>query len=170
MAETVQIDFTALKDAGGATKGRGAKASGGALVVLAGSDLAMSAETQAILGDAADLVKRAAATAKFKGAGGSALDILAPAGLAFDRLMVIGTAKKPAKDAAKSAAPAAPDYVSLGGAIMGKIGGFPRVTVVFDLAEAPASPGAAAADAMLGMRLRAYKFDLYKTKKNDDDV
>ncbi len=169
MAETVQIDFTALKDAGAAPKGRGAKATGGTLVVLAGSDLAMSAETQAILGDAADLVKRAAATAKFKGASGSALDILAPAGLGFDRLMVIGTAKKPAKDAGKTAAPTAPDYVSLGGAIMGKIGGFPRVTVVFDLPEAPENPGAAAADAMLGMRLRAYKFDLYKTKKNDDD-
>ena len=108
MAETVQIDFTALKDAGAAPKGRGAKASGGTLVVLAGSDLSMSAETLAILGDAADLVKRAAATAKFKGASGSALDILAPAGLPFERLMVIGTAKKPAKDVKNTAAPVAP--------------------------------------------------------------
>jgi leucyl aminopeptidase len=168
MAENVQIDFTALKDAAAAPKGRGAKAQGGTLVVLAGSDLAMADGAKALLGDAADLVKRAAATAKFKGASGSALDILAPAGLAFDRLMVIGTAKKPAKDS-KDAKPAAPDYVSLGGAIMGKIGGAARVTVAFDLPEAPEDAAAAAADAMLGMRLRAYKFDLYKTKKSDDD-
>jgi len=165
MAETVQIYFTALKDAGTAPKGRGAKASGGTLVVLAGADLAMSEATRMLLGEAADLVQRAATTAKFKGMSGSALDILAPAGLAFDRLMVIGTAKKPAKDAP----PAEPDYVSLGGAIMGRIGGFARVTVVFDLPEAPDGMGEAAADAMLGLRLRAYKFDLYKTKKSDDD-
>ena len=165
MAETVQIDFTALKDAATALKGRGAKAAGSTLVVLAGAGLAMSDATQAILGEALDLVGRAAATAKFKGKSGSALDILAPAGLPFDRLLVIGTAKKSTREVLT----AAPDYVSLGGAIMGKIAGFARVVVVFDLPEAPEDIGGAAADAMLGMRLRAYKFDLYKTKKSDDD-
>ena len=42
-------------------------------------------------------------------------------------------------------------------------------TNVFDLAETPSDVGRAGADVMLGMKLRAYKFDLYKTKKKDDD-
>ena len=52
---------------------------------------------------------------------------------------------------------------------MGKLSGVPRATIVFDLPEAPQDASAAAAEAMLGMRLRAYKFDAYKTKKKDDD-
>ena len=35
--------------------------------------------------------------------------------------------------------------------------------------EAPDDAAEAAADLMLGMRLRAYRFDRYKTKKGDDD-
>mgnify|MGYP006267444099 CR=1 FL=1 len=154
MAAQLQIEFAALKDAG-ARKGRGGA---GVLVVLAGADLALGAETRRILGAAADLVKRAAATAKFKGHAGQALDILAPAGLAFDRLLVIGTAKKEG----------APDYLSLGGTIMGKIDGVMQAHVIFDPAEAAADLARAGADLMLGMKLRAYKFDLYKTKKKDD--
>jgi leucyl aminopeptidase len=155
MAAQLQIDFAALKDAG-ARKGRGA---GGTLVVLAGADLSLGAETRRILGAAADLVKRAAATAAFKGNAGQVLDILAPAGLAFDRLLVIGTAKKDS----------APDYLMLGGAIMGKIDGVTQTHILFDLAETPADIARAGADLMLGLKLRAYKFDLYKTKKKDDD-
>ena len=155
MASQLQIEFTALKEAG-ARKGRGAA---GTLVVLAGADLALGAETRRILGAGADLLKRAAATAKFKGQSGQSLDILSPAGLAFDRLLVIGTAKKEG----------APDFLSLGGAIMGKIDGIAQVTLVFDPAETPSDVGRAGADVMLGMKLRAYKFDLYKTKKKDDE-
>jgi len=155
MASQLQIEFTALKEVG-ARKGRGA---GGTLVVLAGADLALGAETRRILGAGADLVKRAAATAKFKGQSGQSLDILSPAGLSFDRLLVIGTAKKEG----------APDFLSLGGAIMGKIDGIAQATLVFDPAETPSDVGRAGADIMLGMKLRAYKFDLYKTKKKDDD-
>ncbi|MDB5593222.1 MAG: leucyl aminopeptidase [Hyphomicrobiales bacterium] len=163
MAEPVQIEFVALKDAAPTSKGKSGKG-GGTLVVLAGADLAMSEVTRSILGDAVELVTRAAGTAKFKGRSGSVLDLIAPTGLPVDRLLVLGTAKKPGKDA-----PAAPDYVSLGGAIMGKLDGVARATVVFDLPETPEAPEQAAADASLGMRLRAYKFDLYKTKKKDDD-
>jgi len=158
MAGQLQIDFNALKDAG-ARKGRGAGSGGGTLVALTGADLTLGAETRRILGSATDLVKRAAATAKFKGNAGQALDILAPAGLAYDRLLVIGTAKKDS----------APDYLSLGGAIMGKLNGSLQTMVLFDLAETPADIGRAAADLMLGLRLRAYKFDIYKTKKSDDE-
>ena len=164
MAEPVSIDFIALKDAGAAPKGRAAKAGAGTLVILAGADLSMSDATRTLLGEATELVTRAAATAKFKGNSGSALDLLAPAGVNADRLLVIGTARKTGKNGAP-----APDYLALGGAIMGKVDGTARVSVVFDLPDAPEDVAKAAADASLGMRLRAYKFDLYKTKKKDSD-
>ena len=162
MAGELQIDFTALKDAG-ARKGRSA---GGATaastwVVLAGADLTMGAETRRILGGAVDLIKRAATTAKFKGQSGQSLDLLAPAGLACERLIVMGTARK-----AEEAGPV--DALNLGGAIQGKIDGQPRVTILFDMPGAAADADKAAADLMLGLRLRAYKFDTYKTKKKDD--
>ena len=43
-----------------------------------------------------------------------------------------------------------------------------RPSVVFDMPEPPANVAEAAADLMLGMRMRAYRFDRYKTKKGDD--
>lgn len=162
MAEAVHIEFVSLKDASAPAKGKAAR--GGTLVVLAGADLAMSDATRSLLGEAAELVTRAAPTMKFKGRSGSTLDLLAPSGLAYDRLLVVGVARKPGKDASVK-----PDYLSLGGAIMGKVDGSARVVVAFDLPEIPEGSADAAADLMLGIRLRAYKFDLYKTKKKDDD-
>ena len=80
MAGQLQIEFTALKEAG-SRKGRG---TGGTLVVLAGADLAMGAQTRRLLGATADVVKRAASTAKFKGNLGQTLDLLAPVGLELE--------------------------------------------------------------------------------------
>jgi leucyl aminopeptidase len=164
MAHSPKIDFVGFKDIAPAPKGRAAKAGGGTLAVLAGADLSFAPETAKILGAATVLIARAAATTKFKAHSGSALDLLAPEGLPFDRLIVIGTAKKNDKEEAP-----APDFVSLGGAIMGRLDGQAKTTLVFDPKDAPADAAAAAADIMLGMRLRAYKFDLYKTKKKAED-
>src|SRR5580693_10458244 len=53
----------------------------GILVVFCDDTLKFGAATRKALGDATDLVGRAAATNQFKGKSGSALDILAPEGL-----------------------------------------------------------------------------------------
>ena len=94
MSQTIEVTFSALADI---------KTDGGAetLIVFAGDELALSAATQKALGSAADLVKRAAATAKFKGKTSSAMDLLAPTGLPVGRLVVAGAApaKKPAPGA-----------------------------------------------------------------------
>src|SRR5262249_60367138 len=63
------------------------------------------------LGGAADLVAGAAAAAGFTGKNGSALDIVAPAGLKVSRLTVIGIGKAGDK----------PDLVKLGGVATGRI-------------------------------------------------
>ncbi len=133
----------------------------GALVIFCDDALKFGAATLKTLGDAAGIVKRAAATNQFKGKSASTLDILAPEGLKAARLIVIGTGKRSAiKDN---------DFLKFGGAAAGKLAsGNDAVTVIAELPDGAMKPEQAAAVAS-GMRLRAYKFDRYKTKKKDGE-
>src|SRR6202048_738669 len=133
----------------------------GILVVFCDDALKYGAATRKTLGTAADIVKRAADTNQFKGKTGSALDILAPEGLKVSRLIVIGAGKLSAiKDY---------DFLKLGGAAAGKLrAGNDAVTIIADLPTGAMKPEQAAAVAA-GIRLRAYKFDRYKTKKKDGE-
>jgi leucyl aminopeptidase len=130
-------------------------------VVFCDDGLKFGAATRKTLGAAADLVRRAAETSRFKGKNGSTLDILAPQGLKVARLIVIGVGKPSAiKDN---------DFLKFGGAAAGKLrAGSDTVTVVAELPEGAMKPDQAAAVAS-GIRLRAYKFDRYKTKKKDGE-
>ncbi|MGH3316488.1 MAG: M17 family peptidase N-terminal domain-containing protein, partial [Nocardioidaceae bacterium] len=89
--------------------------------------LKLGRQTRKALGSAADLVRRAAAADKFTGKSGSALDIVAPAGLKVARLVIIGTGK--AKEWTSL------DLVKLGGNAMGRIPGSATVATLF--AELP---------------------------------
>ncbi len=133
----------------------------GILVVFCDDSLKFGAATRKALGEAANLVARAAATNQFKGKSGSTLDILAPEGLKAPRLIVVGAGKLSAlKDN---------DFFKLGGAAAGKLlAGKEAVTIVAELPDGPMKPEQAAAVAS-GLRLRAYKFDRYKTKKKDGE-
>jgi leucyl aminopeptidase len=132
----------------------------GILVVFCDEALKFGAATRKTLGPAAGLVGRVAAANRFKGKSGSALDILAPQGLKATRLIVVGAGKLSAiKDH---------DFLKWGGAIAGKLRGSDAVTIVADLPDGPMKPAQAAAIAS-GVRLRAYKFDRYKTRKKDGD-
>jgi leucyl aminopeptidase len=133
----------------------------GVLVVFCDDALKFGAATRKALGSAAALVEEVAAANRFKGKSGSALDILAPQGLKASRLIVVGAGKLSGlKDH---------DFLKWGGAIAGKLrAGSDDVTIVADLPDGPMKPVQAAALAA-GMRLRAYKFDRYKTKKKDGE-
>src|SRR5487761_2255651 len=133
----------------------------GILVVFCDDAMQFGAATRKMLGAAVSLVRRAAETNRFKGKSGAALDLLAPEGLKAKRLIVMGVGKLAAlKDN---------DFLSLGGAAAGKLrAGNDAVTVVADLPTGPMKPDQAAAVAS-GIRLRAYKFDRYKTKKKEGD-
>src|ERR1700733_14142702 len=133
----------------------------GILVVFCDDTLKFGAATRKALGDATDLVGRAAATNQFKGKSGSALDILAPEGLKALRLIVVGAGKLSAiKDY---------DFLKLGGAVAGKLRpGNDAVTVIAELPSGALKPDQAAAVAS-GVRLRAYRFDRYKTKKKEGE-
>ncbi|QWG20504.1 leucyl aminopeptidase [Bradyrhizobium sediminis] len=133
----------------------------GILVVFCDDTLKFGAETRKVLGAAADTVKRAADANRFKGKSGSTLDILAPEALKASRLIVVGAGKLSAlKDN---------DFLKFGGAAAGKLlGGNAAVMIVAELPDGVMNPEQAAAVAS-GLRLRAYKFDRYKTKKKDGE-
>jgi leucyl aminopeptidase len=133
----------------------------GVLVVFCDDSLKFGPATRKTLGAAADLVKRAADTNQFKGKSGSTLDILAPEGLKAERLIVVGAGKLSGlKDS---------DFLKLGGAATGKLrAGNDAMTIIAELPDGAMKPDSAAAIAA-GVRLRAYKFDRYKTKKKDGE-
>ncbi|MGO9388814.1 leucyl aminopeptidase [Rhodoblastus sp.] len=157
MSGSVSIDVVSLSEGVASLP----EHSGQVLVVFAGDGLGLGAATQAALGDAAALIPRAAETASFKGKIGSSLDILAPAGVAAPRLIVLGAA--PEKEGEKL------DYVRLGGLAVSKLGKAKKALILFDFAAPPENVATAAADFALGLRLRAYKFDQFKTKKSQKD-
>ncbi|HVY19572.1 MAG TPA: leucyl aminopeptidase [Bauldia sp.] len=123
----------------------------GTVAILVGDDLTLDKSATAL--GVAKLVRRAAATADFKGKAKTALDLIAPADTDLDRLVAIGTGK-PA-DMGKNG------WVELGGGIIGALGKAKKATVYFD------GTPEQAADLALGMKLRAYSFDNYKIDKED---
>src|SRR5258708_26783454 len=133
----------------------------GTLAVFCDDTLKLGAATRKTLGAAADLVKRAAETNQFKGKSGSALDILAPQGLKVSRLIVLGAGKLSGlKDS---------DFLKLPGAAPRNLRpGNRPTTIMAELPDGAMKPEQAAAVAA-GVRLRAYKFDRYKTKKKDGE-
>jgi leucyl aminopeptidase len=131
------------------------------LVVFCDDGLEFGPATLKTLGAAADLIKQAAQTNQFKGKNGATLDILAPQGLKAKRLIVVG--------AGKLAELKEKDFLKLGGTVAGKLrAGTKTVTIVAELPKVTMSADQAAAIAT-GIRLRAYTFDRYKTKKKDGE-
>ncbi len=110
--------------------------------------------------DPAGVVARASEIAKFTGKSMGVLDIIAPQGSAADRLVVLGLGKADSLTAY--------DWIKAGGAAAGTVKTMTKVTVFLD-APGVTVGGAEAAGFALGMLLRAYSFDSYKTKKKDDE-
>ena len=134
MTDFVKIDFSSLGDLKSKPQsetGQTGKAT--SLIVFVGEDLKPAAATLALLGDAAQLIERAGRVANFKGKPRTSMDILAPAGLGFDRLVVVGTEPDPASS----------NFVVLGGYVMGRISEGSSATVAFDLPGDPAGANAA---------------------------
>ncbi len=178
MTETMKIEFVALAALPVQTRASPERTGGEAgrartLVIFMGKDFAFGAATRRLIGAQGEaLIKKAAAAVKFKGKALTALDLVAPAGLAAERLVVIGTGGdgdgEDGEGQIKTNLPQPPDHAGLGGFVMGKLGHAASATVAFDPPRPPKNPARAAAEFMLGMRLRDYQFDPYKTKKNED--
>ncbi|WP_108683543.1 leucyl aminopeptidase [Methyloceanibacter sp. wino2] len=111
------------------------------------------------------LLRQAAKIAGFKGKQGTSVDVLAPQGVKFARIVLVGLGKL--KDYAND------DWLNFGGAVRGKLTGREGDTahVYLETAKDDITPEDVASFA-LGAQLRNYTFDKYKSKKptkNDDD-
>ncbi len=134
---------------------------GGTVVVLMDEDLKLGRVAKRVLEPAGDLISRASKSERFKGKEGKFLELIAPSGFKAERLLVLGLGKS--KDMQASV------WLRLGGKLMGRLPvGAKTVTVLLDSPEGSVLPENAA-DFALGMSLRAYRFDRYKTKKADDE-
>jgi leucyl aminopeptidase len=133
----------------------------GVLILFCEEGLKFGSAARRIMEPTGDLIARAAAADRFKGKNGSALDIVAPTGLAASRLLVIGVGK--ARDLK------AQDFVKLGGTAIGKTPtAASEATIVADLPGGALKPDRIA-DLALGVQLRAYAFDRYKTKRKEGE-
>jgi leucyl aminopeptidase len=133
----------------------------GVLIAFCADNLKFGPATKKALVGAEAQVRRAAATDGFAGKNGAVLDIVAPTGLDAPRLIVIGTGKDTELKQR--------DIVKLGGIAMGKLP--PKATAASILAEfgSGALKPDQVADLALGVRLRAYAFDRYKTKRKEGE-
>ena len=133
----------------------------GALVVFCDDALKFGATTRKALGPVANVVKRAAAVAEFKGKSGSALDILEPQGIGIQRLIVVGTGRHSELKEW--------DFLRFGGVLTGKLNAASEaISIIAELPGEPMDPKQAALLAA-GILLRGYRFDRYKTKKNREN-
>jgi leucyl aminopeptidase len=133
----------------------------GTLVLLMGDDMALPAMGKAKWpAEFEASVKKASSAEGFKGKAKTSLVMAAPSGLAADKVILIGTGS--VEDRAKL------DPVMLGGKIMGLLGKAKAATLLLAGPKDLPISAEAAASLALGMRLRAYSFDRYKSKKDDD--
>jgi leucyl aminopeptidase len=133
----------------------------GLLICLVGEDMALP-EAASLPPAAGALFDRAAAQDGFKGKAGSFLDIIAPEKLAASRLIAAGIGK--------SADWKELDVIKLGGAICARLPDAANEASVVAATASGALSAEQAADLALGLRLRFYSFDRYKTKKKDGEA
>ncbi len=110
--------------------------------------------------DPQGLSARAAEISGFKAKSMGTLELIAPGGSTADRLLLLGLGKPEALTAH--------DWLRAGGAAAAQFKSSSNVVVFLDAPGLEVSAHQAA-DFALGVMLRGYTFDAYKTKKKDDD-
>ncbi len=134
-------------------------------VVLAGDGLALGTKARELETKSAGAVSKAAAAADYKGKYKSTIEILAPAKLGIDRLLVAGLGK--------TSTLTPQQCVDLGGALLGAIQNrkTSSASVIVDVDGAgDLTPEQLAANIAQGALLRHYNFKKYFTKKSNDDA
>ncbi|MBI4968291.1 MAG: leucyl aminopeptidase [Rhodospirillales bacterium] len=107
---------------------------------------------------------RAMKHSRFEGKKDQTLTVMAPAGLGVGRLIALGLGKAAELDGAR--------YETYGGRAVAEIqasGEKDGAIAVDTMPGAPLKPGPAAARAALGVRLRAWRFDKYRTTEKKED-
>lgn len=136
-------------------------AEGQDLVILVSDRLTLPSAAENAAGRSAQaLLARAAAAERYKGKAYAGLTLPAPEAASYGRLIVVGIGDADKIDEL--------DFVKLGGAIAGRLGAGRTADIILAL---PTGPIAAehGAELALGLKLRSYAFDRYKTKSKDKD-
>src|SRR6201987_4651327 len=131
------------------------------LILFCAENLKFGPASRRVVSRMGDGFRRAAAADRFTGKNGSSLDLIAPAGLDVPRLVVIGTGK--------SGASSSRDLTKMGGVEMEKLPKAAAAATIFAELGSGALKADQVADLALGVRLRGYSFDLYKTKRKEDE-
>jgi leucyl aminopeptidase len=129
----------------------------GVVVVLVGEGKKLSPAAKDLDKRTRGTLARAIKASRFTGKEGQFLDILAPAGVTLERIVLAGTGKGKEFDALAQQA--------LGGGMVGRLGtsGSDTVTAMVDAGTGKAAD--VAANIALGARLASYRFDRYRTKE-----
>ena len=136
---------------------RSTKPTNGLAVILAATGPKFGAGAADV--DPGKVLDKAAAVAGFSGKHLSTLDLLAPSGSNYDRILAVGLGEATSINRQT--------WLRLGGIIQGAVKKATKVTVFLD-APGMEIDAAAAAGVAAGMSLRAYRFDKYRTKKDGD--
>ena len=133
-------------------------AADGVAVVFAEEGPKLTSAAQDLDKKTKGLLTKAAQITTFKGKKGTSLDVLAPQGVKFGRIVVVGLGK-PAEFKHE-------DWLNLGGTTRAKLTGREGAAahVYLETVKGDVTPTDTAAFA-LGAQLRGYKFDKYKSKK-----
>jgi leucyl aminopeptidase len=150
MVERVEISFTKL-----------AAPTSGSAVILTDKSMKLGTHSTALDSAAGSRFARAAEAAKYKGKALKSLQLLTPAGVELERIVFLGLGD-PAKLTKQ-------DWLKVGGTVPAATGSASGVTVLLERPDGERVSSSEAADVALGIALRAYSFDKYKTKKKEDD-
>ncbi len=131
----------------------------GTVVIFIAKDGALSPSAEAL--DKDGLITRAIGVAEFTGKARTTLNLIAPAGHPFDRILLIGLG-----DIAEMSDE---DWTRLGGVAVAAVAKAGAATIMADIAGSdPTLDGEKVAAIAMGAKLRAYRFDAYKTTGKDE--
>jgi leucyl aminopeptidase len=134
------------------------------LVVFIGPDRALPGFLQRFSPELSERIVSVLTSESFKGKAGSAISLLAETGIGEKPVHLI-LAGAGAPDDAKPR-----DFLRLGGQIFEKIPKNREASIALDFPGAAPISAQEAADFALGIRLNAYRFERYQTKKKPDEV
>ncbi len=135
----------------------------GAWVVAALEGSVLTAAAQKADMASGGAIGRGLKVSKFTGKSGQTLEILAPAGLKASRILLVGLGKPGEFDGAKAE--------NLAAAVSSRVGGAGDAAVTFEIDVPKGSklkPADLAAHLALGVRLKSYAFNHYRTKNLDE--
>ena len=130
----------------------------GSAILLLADDLSLSRAAASC--DPGGHLLRSFPISGFKGTFGASSELLAPEGTPLDRLTALGVGKIGALSEYS--------WIRLGGAAAAAFRGRGDVTVIAELADTTVTAAQAAAIGA-GILLRSYRFEKYKTRRDDDD-